>query len=218
MIPRPYVAIDTEFTGVEDKDQAQLFEVAMIYDDFTKPIIHLPYFWSMVSLKNKWGKWEPITYAEPYALLVNFENGLFKDLINNKPRTVEHDGVAYEIAMNDVATALTMMRDFAVQATTRAQIPNAPALKLQLGGKNVETDIRVIEGNARRAGLNTKIITDLFDHRTMDPGKMEAKRFGYTPGSDELNAVYNFGPQPHRAFFDALNVVKTIRKQFNINL
>jgi hypothetical protein len=42
--------------------------------------------------------------------------------------------------------------------------------------------------------------------------------FGYTPGSDELNKIYDFGVQPHRAFFDAMNVVKTIRKQFNINL
>lgn len=215
--PRPYVAIDTEFSGIERKEVAELFEVAMIYDDLKTPVEQLPYLWALVGRKGDRG-WQALNYAEPYALLVNFQNGILQDIINNKPKVVEYNGINYHMGILSPIDIIGAINNFSMNSKMEAEraVPNLK--ELQLAGKNVETDITVLKGHFARNCPGVNLFNGIFSHKTMDPGKMAATQFGYTPGSDELNALYNFGPQPHRAFFDALNVVKTIRKQFNINL
>jgi hypothetical protein len=215
--PRPYVAIDTEFSGVEKKEKAELFEVAMIYDDLKSPVEKLPYLWALVGRKTDRG-YQALTYAEPYALLINFKNGIFQDIIDNKPKSVEHAGTIFHMNILNPVDVVAAINSFSMnaRAETEKAVPNLK--EIQLAGKNVETDIAVLKGHIERHCPTLPLFNNVFGHRSMDPGKMAAPMFGYTPGSDELNKIYDFGVQPHRAFFDAMNVVKTIRKQFNINL
>lgn len=216
--PRPYVAIDTEFSGVEKKDKAELFEIAMIYDDLRTPIEKLPYMWTLVGRRSDRG-YHAFTYAEPYAMLVNFKNGVLQDIIDNKPKSVEHGGTVFNMNIMNPVDTFMAINTFAMNAKIETE-KIMPTLKeqLQLAGKNVETDIAVLKAHVEKYCSGAVLFNGIFGHRSMDPGKMAAHIFGYTPSSDELNKLYGLGQQQHRAIFDAMNVVRVIRKQFGINI
>lgn len=189
---RPYIALDTETTGLENWDQ--VLQVAMIYDDLKTPINDLEKFSYLVDNSNE----QYTGFLDPIAISMNA--WIFKEIAEAGKKKSNHLILPTEMARNSFHEFLRTHYDPSGKAITFA-------------GKNVkEFDISIL----RRNKFINEVNENWISHRVIDIGSLYLLDFGYVPTQSEINKLTGRNAVTHDALDDAMDVVCAIRSKFKV--
>jgi oligoribonuclease (3'-5' exoribonuclease) len=189
---RPYVSIDIETTGIDDK--SHVLQISAVFDDLKSPISEL----KRIDLPIMWNE---ITYSEPYALGMNAE--LFKNMMNKSFKTYSPNE-----ARNQLVRFLNGVRDD-IGIDEKGNFT-----KLILAGKNVASfDIPKI---TKFMGRESSAFTETINYKTLDVGSLFYDTFGDNVSLSKINALTNRPTVSHNALEDALDVVYAVRYKLGV--
>lgn len=209
---RPYVSIDIETTGIDDR--SHIIEIGAVYEDWKSPVSELP----KVRLPVKW---EYYSYAEPYALFLNAK--LIEQITKKEIEAFSPGNAATNLLMfleNCAANVHAWDFENGFDKSLKG--------KLQIAGKNVAAfDIPKLQlffeslSPSRPATPMSKIISGHFTakfnavkmHRSIDSGSIYFNDFGYIPNLTEINKLNDRQAVTHCAVDDAIDVIVANRKK-----
>jgi hypothetical protein len=195
---KPYVAIDTETTGL--RPEAQVLQIAMIFDDLKSPIEKLEAHSFLIDNSD-----EPyVGKLEPVALGMN--GWIYKEIAADKSK---HKIFKKGDAVGHFHKILLDMHQRSICLFPRSG-------SLTLAGKNVQGfDFFFLKSN----GFITEMLDHhILSHRMIDTGSLYLTDFGYVPAQTEINKKLGRPPVSHDAYDDAIDVVCAVRNKFKIPL
>lgn len=185
---KPYIALDIETTGLEDG--CQVLQVAMIYDDWKKPVAELEARSFLVDNSDEifTGK------LEPFALAMN--SWIFDIISDYKSKKDFH--IIYK-----TTKARDEFRKFILECFDKLG-----GKSITFAGKNIgEFDLKHLGINGFLDGFPPGLIS----HRNIDIGALYLPDFGYVPTQKEINQITGRKEVTHDALDDATDVVCAIR-------
>lgn len=194
---KPYVAIDTETTGLTTNDQ--ILQVGVIVDDLVTPIEALKKVSFLVDNSDRLFT----GYLEPEALAMNA--WIFEALSGKRSKShypvYRHSAAV--LALHDIL----------------AEVSNKTGSAVVLAGKNVGTfDIPMLRANGFLDEVMLASRKIQISHRTIDIGSLYFPDFGHVPNANEINQLIGRKPVAHDALADALDVVCAIRTKLGIGI
>lgn len=185
---QPYLSIDLETTAL-NPEEGTILEIAAIYDDLESPIEDLVFFHRVVEFDPN----EEIK-GTPYALQMNVD--LLKESCGLKESTVQKDYLE------------TVAREW---FTFLSKLPGTKeGGKITVAGKNAAGfDLPWLKHH--------RFAHRCFKHRVIDPGSMYFKELGKVGSLPEIKEYIGLSNSvSHRAFDDALDVIKVIRHKLGV--
>lgn len=184
---KPYIALDIETTGLEDG--SQVLQVAMIFDDWEKPVAELEARSFLVDNSDEVfnGK------LEPFALSMN--SWIFE--------AISQDNKKSPFVIYKTPAARAEFRKFLLEC-----LDKLGGKSLTFAGKNIgEFDLKHLRINGFFEGFGHGIVS----HRNIDIGALYLPDFGYVPTQGEINKLTGRKAVSHDALDDATDVVCAIR-------
>lgn len=190
---RPYVAIDIETTGIDDR--SHILQISAVFDDLVTPIDQLPKLDLPI-------KYKEITYSEPYAIGMNAE--LFKKMMNK-------DFVSY----TPTEAALRLV-EFLQEVQTLCGVDyNGRPNKIIMSGKNVASfDIPKIQKFL--TGTYLVAFNNLVHYKTLDVGSLYYDVFQDNVSLSKINELTGRKEVSHNALDDAFDVVYAVRHKLGV--
>ena len=185
---KSYVALDIETTGLEDGNQ--VLQVAMIYDDWKKPVVDLEARSFLVDNSDEifTGRLEPVALAM---------NSWIFEAIGDDSK-VKSPYIIYK-----TTRAKDEFRKFILECFDKLG-----GKSITFAGKNIgEFDLKHLRINGFFEGIPRGIIS----HRNIDIGALYLPEFGYVPTQKEINQITGRKEVTHDALDDATDVVCAIR-------
>jgi oligoribonuclease (3'-5' exoribonuclease) len=185
---RPYVSIDIETTGIDDR--SHILQISAVFDDLHTPVTELPTLDLPI-------KWESISYSEPYALGMNaalLTKMMDKNFETYSPKNASSSLVSYLLECQKLCGI----------------DENGKQNKIIIAGKNVASfDIPKIRS------FLTSGDKDLFDsivhYKTLDVGSLYYDVFGDNVSLSKINELTGRKAVSHNALDDAFDVVYAVR-------
>ena len=184
---KSYVALDIETTGLEDG--SQVLQIAMIFDDWKKPVKELEARSFLVDNSDEIfnGK------LEAFALAMN--SWIFDAISDKKEKS--------NFIIHKTPAARAEFRKFLLECFDKLD-----GKSLTFAGKNIgEFDLKHLRINGFFEGFSNGIIS----HRNIDIGALYLPDFGYVPTQGEINKLTGRKAVSHDALDDATDVVCAIR-------
>lgn len=195
-----YLSIDIETTGLTP-NLDQVLEFCAVADDFTTPMGKLPYFERIVKRETVRGN--------PFALSMNADilQEISKSKVGHAQSGVRNFGCCSEDQL---------LYQFAAWINELGAWGFNP-MNLKIGGHNAAGfDVQFIK---RLPGYGETVN---FHHRVLDVGSLYFEPTDHElPGTQKCLTRAGFGensPLLHRAYPDALQAVKLIRRHYNVLL
>lgn len=189
---KPYVALDIESTGIEPN--AQVLQIAMIFDDLTTPIEYLQAHSFLIDNSDELytGKLEPVGLAMNAWIYKEITSGKSKHKVF---KTGEAKGHFHKLLLQFHELSKPKNITFA--------------------GKNIQGfDIYHLRKNGFIGGINNHLVS----HRMIDTGSLYLPDFGYVPSQGEINKLIGRKAVSHDAYDDAIDVVCAIRHKLKISV
>ena len=193
---RPYVSIDIETTGIDDR--SEILQIAAVLDDGISPTGDLPKMNSVI-------KHEILDYCEPYALGMNAK--LLEKVMQNKVETVTP-----KEAINELLTLLEKAVEYS------GVDEKGKPKKVILSGKNLATfDLPKLRIFIQKHGGYTELksFDKLIHYKTLDVGSLYWDTFGDNVSLSKINELTGRAAVSHDALDDALDVVYAVRYKMN---
>lgn len=190
--PLPYVALDIETTGLDPN--AQVLQIAMIFDDLKQPIEYLEAHSFLVDNAGELytGKLEPVS--------LSMNAWIYKEIAAEKSK---HKIFTTGEARGHFHTLLLQFQQYSKPKT------------ITFAGKNVQGfDYYHLCKNEFITETNKNMIS----HRMIDTGSLYLPDFGYIPNQNEINKLIGRKSVTHDAYDDAIDVVCAIRHKLKIGL
>jgi len=189
---RPYVSIDIETTGIDDK--CQILQISAVFDDLSSPVSEL----TSVDIPIKY---EVMTHCEPYAM------GMNADLLK---KMMDKNFTCY-----NVEAAEAQLISFLKQVHERSIDAKGKSQKIIFAGKNVASfDIPKIRNFLSREGL--KVFDSLIHYKTLDVGSLYYDVFKDNVSLSKINELTGRPAVSHNALDDALDVVYAVRHKLGV--
>lgn len=187
---RPYISIDIETTGIDDR--SEILQISGVIDDgsdinnlptFDMPIMH-----------------ESIEYSEPYALGMNAE--LLKKMMDKNFNTYSPE--------NAVKNLLKIMYTFC----DKYKDEKGRDQKIMFAGKNVASfDIPKLRKFIMKHGTNCQLkdFDRMVHYKTLDVGSLYFDVFQDNVSLTKINTLTGRKEVSHNALDDAFDVVYAVR-------
>lgn len=202
---RPYISLDLETTGAQDKERVEILELGYVRENGTSPIAELEQEQYLFDVSS-------FSYAEPFAMQMNQK---ILQEIADKNSTKYSPAVVFDKLLEAIERCKVEAEDW-----DRAhELPVKSTICL--AGKNVATfDLPILRNyfKSRVHPDKFKLFEDLIQHRVIDVGSMFYEDFGYVPNSNELVKHLGLPQVNHRAMDDAMMVVKAVRMKNKVSL
>lgn len=210
---RPYVAIDSETTGL-DIEKSQILEFAAIYDDLETPVEKLPYYHTLVH-------YDCVEYGEFQALSMNKE--LLFQL--SRPHKAQPPAKVFEGLVSGFVDFITehqhLIKTFEDSGFIEGKNPD---YRVHLAGKAAATFDWPLFINQMRKRLDPRALIGYMEFLeknvhfwVMDVGSMYVTDFlGYIPPMNHINQMLRRPKVSHKALDDARDVVCAIRHKFGV--
>lgn len=195
---RPYLSIDIETTGIDDR--SEILQISAVIDDLVSPI-------SELKILDMPIKHESIEYSEPYALGMNAE--LLKKMMNKDFKTRTPHSAAWGL--------VSFMGD--MQELYKDE--NGKSQKIIFSGKNVASfDIPKLRLFIKKHQSDMNLL-ERFDrmihYKTLDVGSLYYDVFKDNVSLSKINELTGRNEVSHNALDDALDVVYAVRHKLGVS-